>query len=160
MREEIFLLDKPGKVELVTPFEKEGEEVVIMGVVRAEMAGEYEVNVVSDHKVGNSYGKVKIRGIAKNGARVKVTGTIKIDEGAQGVDDFLEMKLLVLDEKSSAVAEPRLEIEANEVKASHAATVGMIDEEELFYLMVRGICRESAEKMIVEGFLGEVGGTI
>jgi len=69
------------------------------------------------------------------------------------VEDFLEMKLLVLDGKSSAVAEPKLEIMANEVKASHAATVGRVDEEEMFYLTARGICRKNAEKMIVEGFL-------
>jgi len=51
------------------------------------------------------------------------------------------------------VSEPKLEIMANEVKASHAATVGRVDEEEMFYLLARGICRENAEKMIVEGFL-------
>ena len=146
-------LDKPGQIELIIPFEKVGEEVEVTGVIRGESKGDYEVNVVSDHKVGNTFGRVKIRGIAKNGANVKVTGMIKIDEGAQGVEDFLEMKLLVLDDKSSAVAEPKLEIEANEVKASHAATVGRIDEEEIFYLQSRGISRENAEKVIVEGFL-------
>ncbi len=146
-------LDKPGKIDLIVPFTKEGEEVEVVGVIRGEKKGDYEVNVVSDHKVGNTFGRVKIRGIAKNGAQVKVTGTIKIDEGAQGVEDFLEMKLLVLDGESSAWAEPKLEIEANEVKASHAATVGQIDEEELFYLQARGISRIKAEKLIVEGFL-------
>lgn len=153
MREEKIYLDKPGRVDLVVPFTKEGEEAMVTGVIRGEERGEYEVNVISDHKVGKTFGKVKIRGIAKNGAQVRVTGTIKIDKEAQGVDDFLEMKILVLDEKSSAIAEPKLEIEANEVKASHAATVGQIDEEEMFYLQSRGISRGEAQELIVAGFL-------
>lgn len=152
MKKEI-VLDKPGRIDLVVPFEKEGEEVEVVGIIRGEEKGEYEVNVTSDHKAGKTYGKVKIRGVAKNGAQVRVTGTIKIDKKAQGVDDFLEMKILVLDEKSSAWAEPKLEIEANDVKASHAATVGQINEGELFYLESRGISREEAERLIVEGFL-------
>src|SRR3989344_9349435 len=81
---------------------------------------------------------------------------IKIVKDANGVDDFLEMRLLLLDSKSQAVAEPKLEIEANEVKASHAATVGKIDEEELFYLQSRGVKRTEAEKLVIDGFLSEV----
>ncbi|MBI1871836.1 SufD family Fe-S cluster assembly protein, partial [Candidatus Collierbacteria bacterium] len=101
-------------------------------------------------------GRVVIRGIAKNGARVAVTGMIKIREGANQVDDFLEMRILLLDDRSQAKAEPKLEIEANDVKASHAAAVGKIDEEQLFYLTSRGMKREAAEKLIVDGFLRAV----
>ena len=81
---------------------------------------------------------------------------IKIDKKAQEVDDFLEMRVLMLDDKSWAVVEPRLEIEANQVKASHAATVSKINEEELFYLASRGIDREEAEELIVDGFLKDI----
>ena len=66
------------------------------------------------------------------------------------------MKLLMLDNKSSAVAEPELEIKNNEVKASHSASVGRIDEEQLFYLESRGVEKHDAEKLIIKGFLGEV----
>src|SRR3989344_9660611 len=81
---------------------------------------------------------------------------IKIVKDDKGVDDFLEMRLLLLDAKSQAVAEPKLEIEANEVKASHAATVGKIDDEGLFYLQSRGVKQGEAEKLIVTGFLNQV----
>ena len=87
---------------------------------------------------------------------MRVEGMIKIDKGANGVDDFLEMRLLLLDDKSQAVAEPKLEIETNEVKASHAATVGKIDEEQVFYLTSRGITGKEAERLIVDGFLNQV----
>ncbi len=148
-----FVLTKPGKKEVVISFAKEGEEVELIGRVLGREAGDYLVNVVVDHKVGKTFGRVSIKGIAKGGARVTITGKIRIDEGAQGVDDFLEMRILILDDKSSAVAEPQLEIEANDVKASHAAAVGRIDEEQLFYLESRGLDRDNAENLIVEGFL-------
>ena len=150
------VIKKPGVRRIELKFLNEGEEKELVVVIRGEEQGEYQLDVVSEHKVGKTFGRVIVRGIAKNGARVKVSGLIRIAEQAQGVEDFLEMKLLVLDGKSSAVAEPKLEILANEVKASHAATVGRIDEEEMFYLTARGICRENAEKMIVEGFLEKV----
>lgn len=150
------ILDKPGIKEVIVPFTKEGEEVEVWGLVLGREEGDYVLNVMSDHKVGNTFGRVVIRGVAENGARVKVTGIIKIDKQAQGVDDFLEMRLLLLDSKSLAQAEPQLEIEANEVKASHAATVGQIDGETLFYLESRGITKEIAKEMVVEGFLNEV----
>jgi Fe-S cluster assembly protein SufD len=148
-----FVLDKPGKKEVVILFTKEGEEVELKGRILGKEEGEYIVDVLVDHKVGKTFGRVSIKGIAKNGARIKVTGMIKIDEEAQGVDDFLEVRILLLDEKSSATAEPKLEIEANEVKASHAAAVGRIDEEQMFYLESRGMSKEGAEGLIVDGFL-------
>lgn len=156
----VIVLDGPGRKELVVNFDKEGEEVEVLGLIIADQPGDYYLKVLVDHAVGKTFGRVMIRGIAKNGARIQVEGMIKIDKGADGVDDFLEMRLLLLDGKSQATAEPKLEIEANDVKASHAATVGRVDEEELFYLMSRGVSRERAEKLIVDGFLNQVIGKI
>lgn len=148
-----IVLDKPGKKELVVPFLQKGEDVEILGLVIGGKPGDYELSVVMDHRVGETKGRVEIRGVAQKGARVKITGLIKIDKDAQKVDDFLEMRVLLLDDKSWAVVEPKLEIEANQVKASHAATVSKINEEEVFYLMSRGVNKEKAEEIIVDGFL-------
>lgn len=156
MTQKIFIVDKPGKVELKVPFTKTGEEVEVLGLVMGGEMGEYQVEVVAEHKMGPSFGRVMVRGVAGNGAKVSLKGKIKIEKKAQGVDDFLELRVLLLDEKSQAEAEPQLEIEANDVKASHAATVGKIDDEDKFYLMSRGIKEKQAEVMIVEGFLQEV----
>ncbi len=154
--QKVIIMDKPGKKELVVDFGKEGEEVEVLGLVIAQKPGDYYLKISVDHHVGKTFGRVMVRGVAKNGARVQVEGMIKIDKGANGVDDFLEMRLLILDSKSQATAEPKLEIEANEVKASHAATVGKVDQEEIFYLTSRGISENGAEKLIVKGFLGQV----
>ena len=150
------VIRKPGVRRINLEFLDEGEEKELVVVVRGEERGEYQLDVVSEHRVGRTFGRVIVRGIAKNGAKVMVSGLIRIADQAQGVEDFLEMKLLVLDGKSGAIAEPKLEILANEVKASHAVTVGRVDEEQIFYLSARGICRENAEKMVVEGFLRDV----
>jgi Fe-S cluster assembly scaffold protein SufB len=148
-----ILLDKPGTRNLRLSFSKEGQEKELQAIIKGEVEGDYVLNVVVEHKIGKTRGHVLIRGIAKNGARVAITGKIKIDKDAQGVDDFLDMRVLLLDDKSQATAEPQLEIEANDVKASHAAAVGQIDEEQLFYLESRGLKRSIAESLIVEGFL-------
>jgi Fe-S cluster assembly protein SufD len=156
MKQLIVILDKPGKKRVKMDFLRRGEEKELIGLILGRGPGTYELEVIVDHQQGKSFGRVMIRGIAKNKADVKVTGTIIIAKKAQGVDDFLEMKLLLLDDQSRAWAEPQLEIEANDVKASHAATVGQVDEEQLFYLQSRGISPKAAEAMLVNGFLGEV----
>ncbi len=151
-----FKLDKPGEIDLVVPFIEPHEEREVLGVISAMEPGEYKVRVVSDHQATNTFGRVVIKGVAANGARVVVDGMVKIGKEARKTDSFLEMRILLLDKKSSAVAEPKLEIENNDVRASHAATVGKIDDEQLFYLESRGINLEEAKKIIVEGFLKEV----
>lgn len=156
MRQKVIILDKPERKELLVNFGKEGEEMEVIGLIIADQPGDYYLKVVVNHRYGKTFGRVMVRGIVKNGARVQVEGMIKIEKNANGVDDFLEMKLLLLDPQSQAVAEPKLEIESNEVKASHAATVGKIDEEEIFYLTSRGIPRVQAENLIIVGFLDQV----
>ena len=156
MKIQRFKLDKPGEIDLVVPFLTSYEKKEVLGVISATEPGDYKVRVVADHKVPNTYGRVVIKGIAANGARIQVDGMVKIGKGARKTDSFLEMRILLLDKKSSATAEPKLEIENNDVKASHAATVGKIDEDQLFYLESRGVDTDNARKLIIKGFLKEV----
>ncbi len=158
MKIQRFKLDKPGEIDLVVPFLETHEEQEVLGVISAMEPGDYKVKVVSDHQATNTFGRIVIKGVAANGARVVVDGMVKIGKNARKTDSFLEMRILLLDKKSSAVAEPKLEIENNDVKASHAATVGKIDDEQLFYMASRGIELDEAKKLIVEGFLKEVEG--
>ncbi|MBI2656509.1 SufD family Fe-S cluster assembly protein [Candidatus Woesearchaeota archaeon] len=65
---------------------------------------------------------------------------------------YLANNILKLGDKTLANSIPSLKIDANDVKASHGATVGQIDEEHMFYLMSRGLSRAEAERLIVEGF--------
>jgi Fe-S cluster assembly scaffold protein SufB len=148
-----FLITKPGKYEYEVVMSDLNSNKELLGVIVAEIEGDYVVNLLSEHKVGKTNCRVDVKGVVRGGARVKVKGLVKIAEGASQSDSFLSMKLLLLDDKSSAVAEPELEIENNEVKASHSASVGRIDEEQLYYLETRGINKLEAENLIIKGFL-------
>jgi len=149
-----FLITKPGKYAYEVMMDEINTEKELLGIVKAETEGDYEINLLSRHEVGKTKCRVEVKGVVSNGARVKVKGRVKIEKNAVGSDSFLAMKLLMLDNRSSAVAEPELEIENNEVKASHSASVGRIDEEQLFYLATRGVSKSEAEKLIIKGFLG------
>jgi Fe-S cluster assembly protein SufD len=76
--------------------------------------------------------------------------------GAQGTDAYQTNRNLLLSDKAEAVSLPNLEIEADDVKCSHGATVGQLDEEELFYLQSRGLDHRAAERLVIFGFFGEV----
>jgi Fe-S cluster assembly protein SufD len=144
---------EPGEWEVIIPFEKMGEEREWVGVVDARVPGEYKLYVVADHKVMRTKGRTVVRAVVGAGARVGIKGIIRIRKEAQETDDFLELRVLMLDKTARAVAEPELEIEANNVKASHAASVGQVDKEQILYLMSRGLSQESAQEEIINGFL-------
>ena len=77
-------------------------------------------------------------------------------EGAQRTDAYQTNRNLLLSDHAVATSLPNLEIEADDVRCSHGATVGQLDSEALFYLMSRGLERGQAERLVVRGFLGEV----
>ncbi len=97
-----------------------------------------------------------MKGVLTDESRVEFDGMIRIRPKAQQTASFLSAHGLLLSKKARAELIPGLEIAANEVSASHGATSGQIDEEQLFYLMVRGIPRPEAERIIVQGFFEPV----
>jgi Fe-S cluster assembly protein SufD len=78
---------------------------------------------------------------------------IRVDPGAQQTDAFQESRNLLLSTKAHADAIPGLEIEANDVRCTHAAAVAQIDREQLYYLRARGLDEEAARGLIIEAFL-------
>ncbi|MPZ69608.1 MAG: Fe-S cluster assembly protein SufD, partial [Actinobacteria bacterium] len=96
------------------------------------------------------------KGALKERSKSEYSGLIKVAKGAQGTDAYQANRNLTLSEDSIARSIPQLEIEANEVRCTHGATVSPVEEEHLFYLMSRGIDRVTAQKLIVFGFFGEV----
>lgn len=150
---EVRKYDRPGEWEVVIAYDKRGVEKEWVGVVDGRGGGEYRLSVTAEHTARDAKGRVVVRAVADRGARVTLTGMIKIHKAAQGTDNFLELRVLLLDDKSVATVDPQLEIEANEVKAGHAASVSRLDEQEVEYLMSRGIARERAKEEIVAGWL-------
>ena len=84
------------------------------------------------------------------------SGLIKVDETAQQTDAYQTNRNLLLNRSAEANSLPGLEIEANDVKCSHGATTSEIDEEEIFYMLARGIPKPVAQELVVYGFFEEV----
>jgi Fe-S cluster assembly protein SufB/Fe-S cluster assembly protein SufD len=105
------------------------------------------------HKVPNTKGNVLVKGVLRDSARSVSQGMIKIDKNAQKTDSFLAEHTMLLDPEARSDAIPGLEIEANDVRATHSASVSQIDEEQVFYLKCRGVDEDEAKKLIVLGFL-------
>ncbi len=99
---------------------------------------------------GEALGVVRGRGYSLH------HGMTRVAPEAAGADTWFTTRHLVLDGTARADAIPKMEIQTDEVKAGHGATVGDIDSEALFYLMSRGLTREQAEALVIEGFLARV----
>ena len=153
MKQEVIVIKKAGEEKVKRHLVDDGELIV---VIKAEEEKEYVVEVEMKAKKDKVKGKVMVVGVVSNGADLKVRGLVGVGKKIKGAEMRLEMRLILMDKKSRVEVEPDLEIAVEEVKASHAATVGTIDKEELFYLMSRGLKREEAEKLWLKGWIEKV----
>lgn len=128
----------------------------LVGVFFTDHDQRYSINTLSDHASTATNAETLVKGVLTDESRVEFIGMIRVEPKAQQTASFLSDHTLLLSDKCRAESIPSLEIGANEVSASHGATTGKIDEEQLFYLMVRGIPREEAERIIVQGFFEPV----
>ncbi|MEM4312100.1 MAG: SufD family Fe-S cluster assembly protein [Nitrososphaerales archaeon] len=104
------------------------------------------------HRGVYSKGVILARGVLRDKARCIFKGMINIANQAKNSDSYLAEHAMLLNKDCRADAIPGLEIETNEVRATHSASVAQIDEEEIFYLMTRGMSELEAKKIIVHGF--------
>jgi Fe-S cluster assembly protein SufD len=109
-----------------------------------------------DHNAPNTTSDLLFKGALKDEARSVWQGMIKVLPHAQKTDGFQASRNLVLSKDARADSIPGLEIEANDVRCTHAATVGKLEEEPIFYLMSRGLPRADAERLIVVGFFDPI----
>ncbi len=98
-------------------------------------------------------GEIHMKGVMKDQARAVMYGFIRVEREAQQSNSYQLAQGLLLNDGAHCDAIPGLEIEANDVRATHGASIGPIDEEQIFYLQSRGFDREQAKRTIVEGFL-------
>lgn len=113
----------------------------------------FDISSNLDHIGFSTKGKVLVKSIVKDAAKSLFKGMIKIRKDAQASESYLAGHAILLNKGAQADAIPGLEIETNEVKATHSASVSQIDEEQIFYLMCKGLDRESAKREIINGFV-------
>jgi len=105
------------------------------------------------HVAPNTTSTITSKSISKNGGRTSYRGHIKVYPGANNSKSFVKCDALLLDENSRSDTYPYNDVDADNVTLGHEATVSKVSDEQLFYLMSRGITRSEAETMIVNGFI-------
>lgn len=108
------------------------------------------------HRAPNCFSDLLFNGALKGKARSVYMGIIKVFKDAQKTDAYQRNGNLILDSSARADSIPGLEIEADDVRCTHAATMSQVEDEYVFYLMARGLTRPQAERMIVQGFFQAV----
>lgn len=94
-----------------------------------------------------------VKVVVMPGGHVSLKGIIKIKQGINQIEAFLKHSVLLIGKNSTAISIPELEIESNDVQASHSSAISQINSEELFYLMSRGLSYSQAVKLIIKSFL-------
>ena len=111
--------------------------------------------LVIEHAVPNTRSDTQFNALLRGKARATFNGRIHIHEGAVGTSADLTNRNLALDDGAEINTKPELEIYNDDVKCSHGATVGRLDDQALFYLMSRGIDADRARQLLCEAFLFE-----
>ena len=111
-----------------------------------------DYDTTQEHAAPNTTSDLFFKGVLADRSRAVWRGVIRVDKGAQKTDAYQENRNLLLSHDAHADSIPGLEIEANDVRCTHGATIGQIDKLQLFYLMSRGLSRAQAERLIVRGF--------
>ncbi len=109
-----------------------------------------------NHLAPNTTSDLLFKGALKGHSRSVWQGMIYVAPGAQKTDGYQANRNLILSPQARADSIPGLEILANDVRCTHGATVGKVDEEQIFFLQARGIPRPEAERLIVEGFFEQI----
>ena len=120
----------------------------------------HELKTNINHKHQHCKSSQLVKSILLDKSNGTYQGKIYVDKDAQKTNGYQLSKALVLSENSAFNSKPELEIYADDVKCSHGSSTGNIDQNSIFYLMSRGLSKEQANKMLVEGFLNEAIETI
>ncbi|MCY2968086.1 MAG: SufD family Fe-S cluster assembly protein, partial [Planctomycetota bacterium] len=108
------------------------------------------------HQAPHTRSDLLYKDVLRDQARVVWRGMIRVDPGAQQTDGYQRNDSLLLSADCRVDSIPGLEIEADDVRCTHGSTAGRVDEDQVFYLMCRGISRYEAMHMIVEGFFHRI----
>ena len=134
----------------------EGARSDLLAVAIAHGKQEFDARTLQDHVSPHTASDLLYKNALDDRARTTFGGLIRVEPHAHFTDAYQKVRNLLLSDDAEANSMPGLEILADNVRCSHGATSGQIDEDELFYLRTRGIPVKVAQHLIVTGFLNEV----
>ncbi len=133
-----------------------GATAEMLGIFFADGHQHFDHHTMQVHNAPSASSDLLFKGTLNDTARSVFSGLIQVAPGAQKTDSYQLNRNLLLSDKARADSIPNLEIQANDVRCTHGASVGPVDPEQLFYLMAHGLTRAEATRMIVEGFFEPV----
>ncbi len=144
-----------GRVESV--LKGDGAHVKLLGLYIEDGKQHLDRYTLQDHEGANGVSDLLFKGVLSDEARSVFSGMIRVHPTGKGTAAYQQNRNLLLSRHARADSIPNLEIGANDIiGCSHGATVGKVDEEQLFYLMCRGLSRLDATHLIVEGFVDPI----
>jgi len=146
-------LTQPGTYSYT--LSQEGSELEIIGRFWLKGKEKFDLHLTVIHAAPHTSAKISLKAVVEGRGVANLNGTVIIQKSAPQTDTFLEERVLLLSDQARATAIPNLEILNHDVKCSHAATIGRLDDEQLFYLMSRGLSKARATHLLAQGFLGQ-----
>ena len=143
-----------SKADISNVMQGKNAQSEMIGVTFGHGTQHFDNHTEHVHEVGDSFSDMDFKVVLENEAKSAYTGLIRIDLDAPNSEAYQENRNLMLDPTCSAESIPELEILNENVRCTHGATVGPIDEDQVYYLMTRGLPEREAERLIVEGFFG------
>ena len=145
-----------GKVRMETKLAGRGSSARVTGAYAGDGTQHLDYDTTQEHAAEDTNSDLAFRGVLADEATAVWRGMIRVDRGAQRTDAFQESRNLLLSTKAHADAIPGLEIEADDVRCTHAAAVAQVDPEQLYYLRAHGLPTDEAKRLVIEGFLQEL----
>ncbi len=142
-----------GRVRMDTRLGGEGADARVTGAYASHGRQHIDFDTTQEHAAPNTTSDLAFRGVLQGRSSAVWRGNIIVDPGAQKTDAFQESRNLLLSKRAHADAIPGLEIQADDVRCTHAAAIAQVDPEQLFYLRSHGLGAEAAKRLVIEGFL-------
>ncbi|MDC1194798.1 SufD family Fe-S cluster assembly protein, partial [Pseudomonadota bacterium] len=134
----------------------ENADLNLNGVYISGIKQHHDLTTAIYHDVPNCTSKQIVRGVLGGESTGVFQGKVRVAPNAQKTDGQQMSKAILLSDKATANAKPELEIYADDVICAHGATVGELDDEQLFYLTSRGISKDKAREMLIKAFLEDI----
>ena len=153
----IYIFGKSGgDLDLEIQIAKPGVDAKVYGVLIGQRDHLFNINITSNHMSESTKSRVHLKTICFDNSKINFSGMIKINKKAQLSDAYLQNDNIIVGENAVVNSSPQLEIEADDVKASHGVTIKTLDDVSMYYLQSRGLVAKEAENLLLQGFISDI----
>jgi Fe-S cluster assembly protein SufD len=145
-----------GRLDLGVDLDGDGSSSNVVGLYFGEGSQTLDYRMVINHAGRNTTSDVFLKGALEDDSQSVFTGLLRIEKDAQKTSTFETNRNLVLSENAKAHSVPNLEILCDDVVCGHGSSVGPLEQDQLYYLMSRGLRKQRAERLLIRGFFAEV----